>query len=167
MAPVTPVDTVTPVGPLGPVGPVGPVGPAVGSSHPASDAPTASTSEPMPLVLLIEDNSDNARLVQRVLANSRFRLMHARDGESGQRMAVEYRPQLILLDLGLPDIEGQKVALFIRQAPELRTVKLVAVTAWPEETGREMVRAYGCDGYIPKPIDVRRFIEQLEELLRT
>ena len=107
----------------------------------ASQLPVAGTQQAAPLVLLIEDNADNARLVQRVLANSRFRLMHARDGESGQRMAMDYRPDLILLDLGLPDIEGQRVAVAIRQAPELRGVKLVAVTAWPEETGREMVRA--------------------------
>ncbi len=133
----------------------------------ASQLPVAGTQQAAPLVLLIEDNADNARLVQRVLANSRFRLMHARDGESGQRMAMDYRPDLILLDLGLPDIEGQRVAVAIRQAPELRGVKLVAVTAWPEETGREMVRAYGCDAYIPKPIDIRRFTEQLEEILRS
>jgi two-component system cell cycle response regulator DivK len=128
---------------------------------PLEETPVARTSNVRHIVM-IEDNPDNARLIQRVLAGSTYRLMHAWDGESGLKMALEYRPDIILLDLGLPDIDGQTLATFIRRAPELADTVLIAVTAWPEETAREMVRAYGCDGYISKPIQVRSFIEQME-----
>lgn len=128
--------------------------------------PTARNPEPkaetVRHIVMIEDNPDNARLIQRVLDGSNYRLMHAWDGESGLKMALEYRPDIILLDLGLPDVDGQTLATFIRRAPELTETVLIAVTAWPEETAREMVRAYGCDGYISKPIQVRSFIEQME-----
>jgi two-component system cell cycle response regulator DivK len=114
---------------------------------------------------MIEDNPDNARLVQRVLAQTDYRLMHAWDGESGLKMAMEYLPDIILLDLGLPDVDGQTLASFIRRLPELSQSRLIAVTAWPEETAREMVRAYGCDGYISKPINVRTFVQDIEAYL--
>ncbi len=127
-------------------------------------SPTPSSDEPIH-ILLIEDNPDNARLVQRVLDGTGFRLMHAWDGESGLKMVMEYRPHVILLDLGLPDVDGQTLASFIRRDPDLAGTKMIAVTAWPEETAREMVRAYGCDGYISKPIDVRNFVGQISALI--
>ncbi|MCB0215602.1 MAG: response regulator [Chloroflexi bacterium] len=116
-------------------------------------------------VLLIEDNPDNARLVQRVLARTDYRLMHAWDGESGLKLIMEYRPDIVLLDLGLPDIDGQTLATIIRRMPELADLRLIAVTAWPEETAREMVRAYGCDGFISKPINVRTFAQQIADFV--
>ncbi len=112
-------------------------------------------------VLMIEDNENNATLVKRILEAQpqAINVVHAWDGESGLQMAMETHPDLVLLDLGLPDIDGQTVAAFIRRIPQLEHVPMVAVTAWPQETAMEMVRAYGCDGYIGKPIDARHFAE--------
>jgi CheY-like chemotaxis protein len=112
-------------------------------------------------IVMIEDNPNNAMLVRRMLEPTQFELQHAWDGESGLQLVMEQQPDLILLDLGLPDVDGQTLASFIRRIPELANVPMIAITAWPEETAREMVRAYGCDGYIPKPIDTRTFVAKI------
>jgi two-component system cell cycle response regulator DivK len=108
-------------------------------------------------VLMIEDNPNNAMLVKRILEARSIQVAHAWDGESGLQMVMEQHPDLILLDLGLPDLDGQTVASFIRRIPELENTPMIAVTAWPEETAREMVEAYGCDDFISKPIDSKAF----------
>jgi CheY-like chemotaxis protein len=120
----------------------------------------------MKTILLIEDNAQHARLVRRSLQLHDYRLLHASDGESGLRMAVEERPDLILVDLGLPDLDGQTVAALIKSMPDLKQVPLVAITAWPSDTGERMARAYGCDGYISKPISPRKFPSQIAAYLK-
>lgn len=117
-------------------------------------------------VLLIEDNANNATLVKRILEPS-LKIAHAWTGKDGLQMAVETSPDLILLDLGLPDLDGQTVASLIRRIPGLDKTPMIAVTAWPEETAREMVRAYGCDDYIGKPIDRPLFLEMVHRYLST
>ena len=82
-------------------------------------------------------------------------IIHAGDGETGLTKAIEEVPELVLVDLGLPDIDGQTLVTLIKRTPELKHIPVVAVTAWPEETAKEMVTAYGCNGYIGKPIDIR------------
>lgn len=113
------------------------------------------------LVLLIEDQPDHARLIQRVLDGTRFRLMHARDGEEGLAMALQYRPDLVLFDMGLPGIEGMQVALALRQDPSMADVRLVAVTAWDQD----MLLGHSYDAYIRKPIEVGRFVQTIEDVL--
>ena len=118
-------------------------------------------------VLMIEDNENNALLVKRVLEARKFQVIHALDGESGLQMALEKKPDLILLDLGLPDVDGQTLASFIKRVPDLASVPLIALTAWPEETARSMAEAYGCDGYIAKPINARTFADEISQYLST
>ncbi len=117
-------------------------------------------------VLLIEDYDDNARIMIRSLEPHGFQVFRAIDGETGLRLAIEKRPDIILLDLGLPDVEGQTIAGLIKSRPELATVPVVAVTAWPPDTARYMAQAYGCAGYISKPIDVLKFPEQIKVYLQ-
>ncbi len=119
----------------------------------------------MKTILIIEDYPDNARLIMRSLESYSYRLLHALDGESGLVMAIEEKPDLILLDLGLPDLEGQTLAALIRGVPELAHVPLVAVTAWPADTAEALAKAYGCDGYISKPISPRKFPSQIAPFL--
>jgi two-component system cell cycle response regulator DivK len=118
----------------------------------------------MKTILLIEDNVDNAKIAMRSLEPHGYRLLHAPDGESGLVMAMEKKPDLILLDLGLPDVEGQTLAALIKSS-EIGRVPLVAVTAWPPDTAAQMATAYGCDGYISKPISPRRFPSQVAAYL--
>jgi len=119
----------------------------------------------MKTILLIEDYADSARLIMRALKPYGYRLLHAPDGESGLRMAIEEQPDLILLDLGLPDVEGQTLAGMFKGLPELASVPVIAVTAWPPATAKPMAEAYGCDGYISKPISAKKFPAQIAAYL--
>jgi CheY-like chemotaxis protein len=120
-----------------------------------------------PVILIIEDNPQNARLMKRTLENKNYTILHAEDGESGLEMAYQSHPQLILLDLGLPDVDGQAVAARLKQDPDMQHIPLVVVTAWPSETAGQMIAAYGCEGYIAKPIDTRQFPAQVASFLPT
>ncbi len=113
----------------------------------------------MPTILLIEDIPDNASLVKRVLQSQGYTGVWAETAEAGLTAAEQRTPDLILLDLGLPDIDGQTLVGYLREVPGVSETPIIAVTAWPEETARTMVTAYGCNGYISKPIDVREFID--------
>ncbi len=119
----------------------------------------------MSLILLIEDNPQNARLAAKLLTRSGHEVITAEDGEVGLTTVFECHPDLVLVDLGLPDIDGQTVVALIRQQPELNDTLLIAFTAWPEHTAHEMARAYGCDGVITKPIDTRLFADQVAAYL--
>jgi two-component system cell cycle response regulator DivK len=116
-------------------------------------------------ILIIEDNPQNALLMRRVLEARNHQVVHASEGETGLKMAMEEAPDLILVDLGLPDIDGQTLVSFIKRVPELMNVPAIAVTAWPEDTAREMAKAYGCDGFISKPINTRAFPDQIAAYL--
>jgi DNA-binding response OmpR family regulator len=113
----------------------------------------------MPNILLIEDIPDNASLVKRVLQSQGYTVFWVETAEAGLAAVEQTPPDLILLDLGLPDIDGQTLVGYLREVPGISETPIIAVTAWPEETARMMVSAYGCNGYISKPIDVRLFID--------
>lgn len=119
----------------------------------------------MTRILLIEDSLENTILVQRVLEASGYQLLHAATGETGIQMAIEELPDLVLIDIGLPDIDGHTVLTLLRQVAELEGVPLVAITAWPADLALEMCERYGYDGVINKPISVRAFPRQIERFL--
>lgn len=104
--------------------------------------------------------------MRRILEAQRHQVLHESEGEAGLKTAIEEAPDIVLIDLGLPDIDGQTLIAFMKRAPELQDVPLVAVTAWPEDTARQMVEAYGCDGYISKPINTRTFPDQIAAFMR-
>ena len=103
--------------------------------------------------------------MRRVLEARDHQILHADDGESGLQIAVEETPDIILVDLGLPDIDGQTLVALIKRVPELKDIPMIAVTAWPEDTAREMAEAYGCNGFISKPINTRTFPDQIAEFI--
>lgn len=117
----------------------------------------------MKRILLIEDSVENTILVERVLEASGYELLHAASGELGIQMAVEQSPDMVLIDIGLPDIDGHTVLTLLRQVSELDSVPLVAITAWPADIAQEMCQRYGYDGVIIKPISVRAFPKQIAE----
>lgn len=123
--------------------------------------------ENMKRILLIEDSRENAILVERVLEASGYELLHAATGELGIQVAVEQVPDMVLIDIGLPDIDGHTVLTLLRQVAELEGVPLVAITAWPADIAQEMCQRYGYDGVIIKPISVRAFPRQIAEFFTT
>ncbi len=119
----------------------------------------------MTRIVVIEDNQQNARMAEKLLKHAGYEITLAEDGESGMATVLEILPDLVLIDLGLPDVDGQTVVAMMRQQPELKGMPIIAFTAWPEATAAEMARAYGCDGVINKPIDTRLFAKQVESFL--
>jgi two-component system, cell cycle response regulator DivK len=115
----------------------------------------------MTRILIMEDDPHQSRLMRRLLEHAGYQVTIAEDGETGLRSALSAVPDLILLDMGLPDLDGQTVAGLLKGSSLLTNVPVVAVTAWPQDVAAEMSRAYGCDGYMSKPISARRFAEQV------
>lgn len=116
-------------------------------------------------ILLIEDSAESSVLVNRVLGARGYEVLRAPDGERGIQLAVEAAPDLILIDIGLPDIDGNTVVTLLRQIVELEGVPLVAITAWPPDIARDICDRYGFDGLITKPISVRDFPRQIAHFL--
>lgn len=120
----------------------------------------------MKKILVVEDLSDNADLVCKILISAGYEVIHAADAETGLEMALDQCPDLILLDLGLPDYDGQTLAGWLRYRPETAQIPIVALTAWPEETAWQMAESYSCSGYIAKPIvKVNDFITKIASFL--
>jgi DNA-binding response OmpR family regulator len=121
----------------------------------------------MTKILLVEDIPDNAELVRKALSGRDYEIVHALDAETGLQMALAHVPDLILLDLGLPDYDGQTLAGWLRAESVLDATPIIAVTAWPEETAKKMVESYGFDGYICKPIiKVAEFLAKIDSYLK-
>jgi CheY-like chemotaxis protein len=116
-------------------------------------------------ILVIEDNENNARLVRKLLERAGHQVTHTDSGEDGLNSVFNQPPDLVLADLGLPDIDGQTVIAMIRQQPLLKDLPIVIFTAWPQETAYEMANAYGCNGVILKPIDTRAFVDEINRHL--
>jgi two-component system cell cycle response regulator DivK len=114
-------------------------------------------------VLYIEDNPGNRMLVRRILEAEGYAVTEAPDGPSGLEIAAQEQFDLILLDINLPEIDGYDLAKRMRSMPNLDDVPILAVTANVMQGDKERTLAAGCDGFIPKPIDV----DKLPELVKT
>lgn len=118
-----------------------------------------------PIVLVIEDNEQNLYLMRFLLEKNGFTVVEATDGVKGVEMAKETKPNLILLDIQLPKMDGYAVARELRKNGELAKTSIVAVTSYAMVGDRERVLAAGADGYIEKPIDPDTFIAKIEQHL--
>lgn len=116
-------------------------------------------------ILHIEDNLANQILVQRVLESKGYTILNAADGQTGIQLAQESDVDLILIDMGLPDLDGQTVVTMLQQMPRFKAIPIVAITAWPAEQALIIAKRYGLSGCILKPIDVKRFPEQVAAFL--
>lgn len=116
-------------------------------------------------ILVIEDNEKNAYLVTFILEKYGYQVIQARDGESGIALACQHKPDLILLDIQLPGMDGYTVARELAKNAELRGIPIVAVTSYAMFGDRERILAAGCVGYIEKPIDPPKFMAEIEQFL--
>lgn len=119
-----------------------------------------------PIILYIEDNFENRILVKRVLEVEGYIILEADDGPSGMQIAKQEEPDLILMDINLPEVDGYEVTARLRQIPSLARIPIVALTANVLKGDRERSLKAGCDGYIQKPIDVDLLPAQIAAFLR-
>lgn len=116
-------------------------------------------------ILLIEDNEQNAYLVDYLLGARNWAVTAESDGPSGLKRAEREPPDLILLDIQLPGMDGYEVARQLRKMQNLAHTPIVAVTSYAMPGDRENCLAAGCTGYIEKPIDPATFADQVEQFL--
>jgi two-component system cell cycle response regulator DivK len=117
-------------------------------------------------ILYIEDNFDNRMLVRRVLEAEGYRVVEAEDGAQGIEWLESDTPDLVLMDINLPEIDGYEVTKRFKQLPSMARVPVIAMTANVMKGDRERTLAAGCDGYIPKPIDIDALPSQIARFLR-
>ena len=118
------------------------------------------------LILIVEDNEKNLKLTRDVLRFHGFRTIEAPDGETGVRLAAEQLPQLILMDIQMPGIDGIEALRRIRAAEATAGIPTVALTASVMSGDRERFDAAGFDGFIAKPIDIKTFPDQVRSHLQ-
>ena len=117
-------------------------------------------------ILYIEDNPENRLLMRRVLIAEGYVVEEAHDGTSGLQKVAESPPDLILIDINLPEIDGYEITARLKQLPHMTGVPVIAVTANVMKGDREKTLAAGCDGYIQKPIDIDLLPSQIESFLK-
>ncbi|NJM05634.1 hybrid sensor histidine kinase/response regulator [Candidatus Gracilibacteria bacterium] len=117
------------------------------------------------IILYIEDNPDNQRLVQKVLSANGYSIAIAEDGTDGVTLARASQPTLILVDLGIPGLDGYETTTRLRGLPHLEAVPIIALTADSTAGSRERALVAGCDGYLVKPIDPRLLPRQIDEFI--
>ena len=117
-------------------------------------------------ILVAEDNAANRELFRELLEAHGYDVKEACDGAETLRMIEQEQPNILLLDIGMPLLDGFAVLRAIRQNPLLAALPVLAVTAYAMQGDRERILSSGFDGYISKPIDAKRLSEELDRLLR-
>ena len=116
-------------------------------------------------VLLVEDNEDNLIVYRTILDHVGYRVIEARDGEEGVARARADQPDLILMDVSLPKMDGWEATRRIKADSETRRIPIIAVTAHALDDDREKATQVGCDGYLAKPVAPRRVVEEVERFI--
>ncbi len=119
------------------------------------------------LILIVEYNDKNMKLARDVLQHRGFRTLEATTAADGIAMAAEHRPDLVLMDIQLPDADGVSALKRLRAQPKTEAIPVVALTAFVMQADRERIAAAGFDGYLAKPIDVKSFADQVERYCRS
>lgn len=116
-------------------------------------------------VLLVEDNEDNLVVYRTILEHVGYRVVEARDGEEGVARAREEHPDLILMDISIPKIDGWEATQRLKGNAETRAIPIVALTAHALEEDRQKAVQAGCDGYLAKPVEPRRVVQEVEKFV--
>jgi two-component system, cell cycle response regulator DivK len=133
-----------------------------------ADLPPAhpQPSSAVKTVLIVEDNELNMKLFKDLLEARGYHTLLSRDGLEALRIARRQRPDLILMDIQLPEVSGLEVTKWLKEDEELRHVPVIAVTAFAMKGDEERIREGGCEDYIAKPISVTHFLETVQKYLR-
>lgn len=116
-------------------------------------------------VLLVEDNEDNLVVYRTILEHVGFRVIEARDGEEGVNRARQYHPDLILMDISIPKIDGWEATQRLKSDESTKEIPIIALTAHALEEDRQKALQAGCDGYLAKPVEPRRVVQEVERFV--
>jgi two-component system, cell cycle response regulator DivK len=119
----------------------------------------------MPTILLVEDNEMNRDMLTRRLSRRGFNVLHAGDGAAAVTTTLGCRPDVVLMDLSLPEVDGLEATRRLKADPAARAIPVIALTAHAMLNDRERALAAGCDDYDTKPIDFGRLLEKIQLLL--
>ncbi len=119
----------------------------------------------MKTVMIVEDNELNMRLFNDLLQAQGYNTVRSADGKDVLRLARQHRPNLILMDVQLPGVSGVELTRTLKADAELRTIPVVAVTAFAMKGDEEKIRESGCDGYLSKPISIPVFLETVAKFI--
>ncbi|WP_169568622.1 response regulator [Sneathiella limimaris] len=123
------------------------------------------TSDNKKQVLIVEDNELNMKLFHDLLEAHGYSTLQTKDGMEALSLAREHKPDLILMDIQLPEVSGLEVTKWIKEDENLRSIPVVAVTAFAMKGDEEKIREGGCEAYVAKPISVENFINTVKEFL--
>jgi two-component system cell cycle response regulator DivK len=116
-------------------------------------------------ILIVEDNELNMKLFHDLLEVHGYDTVQTKDGREVLQLAKEHRPDLILMDIQLPEVSGLEVTRWIKEDDELREIPVIAVTAFAMKGDEEKIRSGGCEAYIAKPISIANFLQTIEKVL--
>ncbi|WP_040566969.1 response regulator [Magnetospirillum molischianum] len=116
-------------------------------------------------VLIVEDNELNMKLFNDLLQANGYKTLQTKDGREAVDIARANRPDLILMDIQLPEISGLEITRILKDDPDLRAIPVIAVTAFAMKGDEEKIREGGCEGYIAKPISVANFLQTVARFL--
>ena len=116
-------------------------------------------------ILMVEDTEDNRQIMRDLMASAGFELLEAVNGADGVAMAAREKPDLILMDIQLPVMDGYEASRRIKAIPELRHIPIIAVTSYALSGDEAKTMAAGCDGYVAKPFSPRALLAKIREFL--
>ncbi len=119
----------------------------------------------MARILLVEDNEMNRDMLSRRLARRGFEVLIAENGQSGVDLTVSERPDLVLMDMSLPVMDGWEATRRLKADPDTSAIPIIALTAHAMASDRELALEAGCDDYDSKPVDLSRLVRKIEQLL--
>jgi two-component system cell cycle response regulator DivK len=123
------------------------------------------TGEQKQRILVVDDSEDMRDLLQRLLERAGYRVVLAADGQASLTQAKRHHPDLVLMDLSLPDMDGWEAVRHLRKMPEFRSIPIIAVTAHVSPREEERAMAGGCTAHIGKPFDSRALLQEVARLL--
>jgi two-component system, cell cycle response regulator DivK len=116
-------------------------------------------------ILVVEDQEDNRQILRDLLGTTEYKMIEAWDGEAAVKVATAERPDLILMDIQLPGIDGYEATRRIKADQNLQSIPIIAVTSYALSGDEEKARAAGCNGYVAKPYSPRKLLEKIREFL--
>ena len=116
-------------------------------------------------ILVVEDQEDNRRILRDLLANAGYEMIEAEDGEQALLQAAKHRPDLILMDIQLPVLDGYEATRRLKADPTLNVIPIIVVTSYALSGDEAKARAAGCDAYVTKPFSPRQLLAKIKEYL--